>query len=45
MLSSLLNISFPIIIDKTLQKLAVMATPLALITIGAGFEGKKHWRK
>lgn len=45
MLSSLLNISFPKIIDKTLQNLAVMATPLALVTIGAGFEGKKALAK
>ncbi|MBU3160667.1 AEC family transporter [Clostridium frigoris] len=45
MLSPLLNISLPKIIDKTLQNLAVMATPLALVTIGAGFEGKKALAK
>ena len=45
MLSSLLNINFPKIVDKTLQNLAVMATPLALVTIGAGFEGKKAMAK
>lgn len=45
MLVSLLNISFPKIIDKTLENFAVMATPLALVTIGAGFEGKKALAK
>lgn len=45
MLASLLNINFPKIVDKTLQNLAVMATPLALVTIGAGFEGKKALAK
>ena len=45
MLSSLLNINLPKIVDKTLQNLAVMATPLALVTIGAGFEGKKALAK
>jgi len=45
MLSSLLNINLPKILDKTLQNLAVMATPLALVTIGAGFEGKKALAK
>ena len=45
MLSSLLDITFPKIIDKTLQNLAVMATPLALVTIGASFEGKKALAK
>lgn len=45
MLVSLLNISFPKVIDKTLENFAVMATPLALVTIGAGFEGKKALAK
>jgi len=45
MLSSLLNISFPKIVNKTLQNFAVMASPLALVTIGAGFEGKKALAK
>lgn len=45
MLISLLNVKFPKIIDKTLQNFAVMASPLALITIGAGFEGKKALAK
>jgi len=45
MVSSLLNISFPEIVNKTLQNFAVIATPLALVTIGAGFEGKKALAK
>lgn len=39
--ASLINLKFPSIIDRTLNNLAVMSTPLALITIGAAFEGKK----
>lgn len=31
----------PVIVDKTLESMAQMATPLALIAIGAGFEGRK----
>ncbi|CDM67874.1 putative permeases [Clostridium bornimense] len=42
---SLIDIKFPIIIDKTINNLAVMASPLALIAIGAGFEGKKALKK
>jgi predicted permease len=45
MISSFLNINFPQILDKTLQNFAVMASPLALITIGAGFEGKSALAK
>lgn len=45
MLVSLLNINFPKMVDKTLQNFASMATPLALVTIGAGFEGKKALAK
>ncbi len=39
--ASLLRIHFPQIIDKTLASFAKMASPLALIAIGAGFEGTK----
>ena len=39
--ASISQIHFPEIIDKTLSSFAKMASPLALITIGAGFEGKK----
>lgn len=41
----LLGIDFPIIVDKTVNSVAQMATPLALITIGAGFEGRKALAK
>ncbi|WP_123053274.1 AEC family transporter [Clostridium sp. JN-1] len=41
MIISLLNIHFPQMIDKTLKNFAVMASPLALVTIGASFEGRK----
>lgn len=36
---------FPIAFDKTVNSVAQMATPLALITIGAGFEGRKALAK
>lgn len=42
---ALLNIDFPKIVDKTLGNFAVMASPLALVTIGASFEGKKALAK
>lgn len=42
---SLLGISFPTIINKTVQNMAAMASPLALIAIGAGFEGRKALAK
>lgn len=42
---SLIDIKFPFIINKTINNLAVMASPLALIAIGAGFEGKKALKK
>lgn len=38
---SLCNIQFPTIINKTVSNVAQMATPLALIAMGAGFEGRK----
>lgn len=41
MIVSACRIDFPVIIDKTIQNLAVLATPLALIGLGAGFEGRK----
>lgn len=40
-----LGIEFPTIIDKTVSSVAQLATPLALITIGAGFEGRKALAK
>lgn len=41
----LFGIDFPMIVDKTVNSVAQMATPLALITIGAGFEGRKALAK
>lgn len=42
---SLSGIQFPTIINKTVGNIAQMATPLALIAMGAGFEGKKALAK
>lgn len=41
----LLGIQFPTLVNKTVSNVAQMATPLALITIGAGFEGGKALAK
>lgn len=41
MLVSLSPIQFPVIVTKTIQNVSVLATPLALIGLGAGFEGRK----
>lgn len=38
---SFAKIEFPIMINKTIQYLANMATPLALIALGAGFKGRE----
>lgn len=38
---SLSNIRFPFIVDKTLNSMSALATPLALLGLGAGFEGRK----
>lgn len=45
LIAALLKIDFPTIVDKTVNSVAQMATPLALITIGAGFEGRKALAK
>lgn len=45
LLASYLNLDFPRMIDKTINNLAVMASPLALIAIGATFEGRKALAK
>jgi hypothetical protein len=42
---ALLGIDFPTIIDKTVNSVAQLATPLALIGLGAGFEGRKALAK
>lgn len=39
--SSLLEVDYPVIVDTTVNKVAQMATPLALVVLGAGFEGRK----
>lgn len=41
----LLGIQFPTLVNKTVSNVAQMATPLALITIGAGFDGRKALAK
>lgn len=42
---AVLNIDFPPVAAKTLNYFASMATPLALVTIGGGFEGSKAIKK
>lgn len=41
----LVGIKLPVVVSKTVNSVAQMATPLALITIGAGFEGRKALAK
>lgn len=41
MMISVSGISFPFIINKTIDNVASLATPLALIGLGASFEGRK----
>lgn len=38
---SLWGIRLPVMMDKTVNNVAQMATPLALVALGAGFEGRK----
>lgn len=45
MLASLIQITMPHMLEKSVQYLGNMASPLALIAIGAGFEGKKALAK
>lgn len=42
---SLCKLKFPVLVDNTIDNVAKMATPLALITLGAGFEGKEALAK
>ena len=42
---SLLQVDFPPMLSKGLDMLAACATPIALISIGAGFEGSKAIKK
>ena len=41
MLVSACRIQFPVIVTKTINNISVLATPLALLGLGAGFEGRK----
>ncbi len=43
--ASWLNLDFPNMVDKSIHNLAVLASPLALIAIGATFEGRKALAK
>lgn len=45
LLASFMNLDFPRMVDKSIENLAVMASPLALIAIGASFEGRKALAK
>lgn len=45
LIASCINIPFPRMVDKAISNLAVMASPLALISIGASFEGRKALAK
>lgn len=45
MLVSVCRIPFPVIITKTVSNISVLATPLALLGLGAGFEGRKALAK
>lgn len=42
---SFLHVDFPSVIDKCINNLAITATPLGLLLVGAGFEGKKALAK
>ena len=45
LLASLIRLQLPAILDKTVNSIAQTATPIALICIGAGFEGRKAVKK
>ena len=45
MIASIVRLKLPFILDKTLHNFSIMATPLALVGLGAGFEGKKAVKK
>ena len=44
-LSAWFEIDFPIVVDKTISSISQLATPLALIGLGAGYEGRKALAK
>ncbi len=43
--AALLKLDFPVMMDKTLENVAKMATPLALVAMGAGFRGREALAK
>lgn len=45
MFASILHVKLPFVLDKTLHNFSVLASPLALIGLGAGFEGRKAIKK
>lgn len=45
LVAALAGLHFPTIVNKTINSVAQMATPLALIALGAGFEGRKALAK
>lgn len=45
LLAAYFQIDFPTIVDDTISNVARMATPLALIAMGSGFEGRKALTK
>lgn len=45
MIISVARIELPFVVNKTLHNFSVLATPLALIGLGAGFEGRKALAK
>lgn len=44
-IASLAHIKLPVVFDKAVESIAQTATPMALICIGAGFEGRKAIKK
>lgn len=42
---SVCGLDFPVLIDETVDSIAQIATPLALVTLGAGYEGRKALAK
>ncbi len=44
-LAAMLHIRLPVVLDKAMGSIAKMATPLALVAMGAGFEGKEALAK
>lgn len=44
-MASYVNLTLPGMVTKSINNLAVMTSPLALLSIGAGFEGRKALAK